>query len=552
MKKTDQNLKALIEEGKKRGYLTYDDINKVIPADTMSQEKLDELLVLLDNAGIELLDEERPGEQDVTEEPIAGEEPFEEKPEAVEPEEKPSYVDDPVRLYLTQMGEIPLLSRVEELNLAKKIEITRKRYREKVIESPIGIMEVIKILEDVRDGNVAYDRTLRLDAAIDFSKSNLVNRIPRIINQLKELLKNTQDNYSQLVKDNLSKIKQEKFISYIKSSQTRWIKIAEDLNIQTKKIAPAVERLKEIKRRSGNISHEMMTLKKSSKDKSRLNELKQEMFGLQLLVFEDEEQVKARMKEVSRRLQEYEFAKRKLSSANLRLVVSLAKKYRNRGLSFLDLIQEGNTGLMRAVEKYEYRRGYKFSTYATWWIRQAMTRAIADQSRTIRIPVHMVETMNKLKNAAKRLFQEKGREPTVEEISKNSRISLDEAKRVLKISKYPVSLDKPISSNDDSYIGDFIEDRRVVSPLKAATHEMLRERLKDVLGSLSFREREIIKLRYGIETGYAYTLEEVGKIFNVTRERIRQIEAKALKKLQHPTRSRKLVGFLEKADLKEE
>ena len=256
---------------------------------------------------------------------------------------------------------------------------------------------------------------------------------------------------------------------------------------------------------------------------------------------------RSRVKQIEERYEEYENSKRKLSSGNLRLVVSIAKKYRNRGLTFLDLIQEGNTGLMKAVEKYEYRRGFKFSTYATWWIRQAITRSIAEQARTIRIPVHMIETMSKLRNVSKKLIQKKGREPTIEEISKETNISVDETKRVMKIAKLPISLDRPIGESDDSYFGDFIEDEGAESPVTAATHEMLKDKIEKVLQTLTYREREIIKLRYGIGDGYTYTLEEVGKLFNVTRERVRQIEAKAVRKLQHPVRSRKLEGFLESA-----
>ena len=255
--------------------------------------------------------------------------------------------------------------------------------------------------------------------------------------------------------------------------------------------------------------------------------------------------LKRRIRRIDERYLEYEQAKRELSSGNLRLVVSIAKKYRNRGLTFLDLIQEGNTGLMKAVEKYEYRRGYKFSTYATWWIRQAITRSIADQARTIRIPVHMIETMTRLRNVMKKLTQKKGREPTIEEIAQATDISPEETKRVLKISKHPISLDRPIGESDDSYFGDFIEDESAESPVNAATHEMLKDKIDRVLSTLSYREREIIKLRYGIGDGYTYTLEEVGKIFKVTRERVRQIEAKAVRKLQHPVRSRRLEGFLE-------
>ena len=256
-----------------------------------------------------------------------------------------------------------------------------------------------------------------------------------------------------------------------------------------------------------------------------------------------------RMTLMDKRYNGYQEAKKQLSAGNLRLVVSIAKKYRHRGLSFLDLIQEGNTGLMKAVEKYEYRRGYKFSTYATWWIRQAITRAIADQARTIRIPVHMIETMSKLRRIAKRLLQELGHEPSIEELAMEAEISIAEARRVLKIGKHPISLDRPIGDSDDSYLGDFIEDKRVESPVSVASYEMLKDKMEQVLDTLSYREREIIRLRYGIGDGYTYTLEEVGRKFKVTRERVRQIEAKALRKLQHPVRSRKLEGFLEESSV---
>jgi RNA polymerase primary sigma factor len=252
-----------------------------------------------------------------------------------------------------------------------------------------------------------------------------------------------------------------------------------------------------------------------------------------------------RLAYLQRAVDAYEDAKKDLSSGNLRLVVSIAKKYRNRGLSFLDLIQEGNTGLMKAVEKYEYRRGYKFSTYATWWIRQAITRSIADQARTIRIPVHMIETMSKLRAVQKRLLQTMGREPSLEEMSEAAEITVDEAQRVMKIAKHPISLDRPIGDSEDSYFGDFIEDESSENPVERAGQGMLKDRISEVLESLTFREREIIKLRYGIGDGYTYTLEEVGRIFRVTRERVRQIEAKAIRKLQHPIRARKLSGFLE-------
>ena len=263
------------------------------------------------------------------------------------------------------------------------------------------------------------------------------------------------------------------------------------------------------------------------------------------LTLESPASLRGRIKEVGHRFDQYEEAKRDLSGGNLRLVVSIAKKYRNRGQSFLDLIQEGNAGLMRAVDKYEYRRGYKFSTYATWWIRQAITRAIADQARTIRVPVHMIETMTMLRNVTKQLFQEHGHDPSVEAIAEAAGISLEETRRVLKIARQPISLDRPVGENDDSNFGEFVEDDSVGSPLSAATSEMLKDKIDHVLKTLTYREREIIKLRYGLGDGYTYTLEEVGRIFKVTRERVRQIEAKAVRKLQHPVRCRQLEGFLD-------
>jgi RNA polymerase primary sigma factor len=323
------------------------------------------------------------------------------------------------------------------------------------------------------------------------------------------------------------------------------VTLVEELSVRTQRMQPVMKRLEQICERMTEIQRHLKRIRRLKTATDERANLNRELQDLVLLTLESPETLRKRMEIIEKRFADYEQAMRELSGGNLRLVVSIAKKYRNRGLSFLDLIQEGNTGLMRAVDKYEYRRGYKFSTYATWWIRQAITRAIADQARTIRIPVHMIETMSKLRKVSKQLLQEKGREPTMEETAEAADVSLEETRRVLKISRHPISLDRPVGESEDSYFGDFIEDNSTDSPVNSATQEMLKDKIDSVLKTLTYREREIIKLRYGLGDGYTYTLEEVGRIFKVTRERVRQIEAKAVRKLQHPVRSRQLKGFLE-------
>ena len=331
----------------------------------------------------------------------------------------------------------------------------------------------------------------------------------------------------------------------LKRRRCKAVNLVEELSIRTQKVQPLMKRLEQIAARMGELVFLLKEYRAGRAVKEERANLVKELKDLMRITLETPKSLAKRVELMNIRFRRYEQAKRELSGGNLRLVVSIAKKYRNRGLSFLDLIQEGNTGLMRAVDKYEYRRGYKFSTYATWWIRQAITRAIADQARTIRIPVHMIETMSKLRNVSKRLLQEKGREPTIEETARAANISVEETRRVMKISRHPISLDRPVGESEDSYFGDFIEDEAAESPINAATQEMLKEKIDSVLKTLTYREREIIKLRYGLGDGYTYTLEEVGRIFKVTRERVRQIEAKAVRKLQHPVRSRQLEGFLE-------
>jgi len=539
-------IKALIEKGKERGFVTFDELNKILPDELVSPDKLDLLLQKMDDLNIEVVEaSEEDGKDD------AGPEAEEVEREKEEPRERETAatgsslrIDDPVRLYLTQMGEIPLLTREDELRLAARIELTRKRFRTKVLESPVAVAEAIRILEDIRNGDLAFDRTLKTGAAYDDLRIDLLERLPAIIERLRKHLFESCECFDRL-KGHLSPKDRRRFQQQLVDNQRRCVQILEGMNIQTKMIKPMMEELERLSRSLDLIQNESSTLPKDPGNASRRTALRNELDQTLDRTQEGPEELRVRVREIRDRFEDYELTKRKLSGGNLRLVVSIGKKYRNRGLSFLDIIQEGNTGLMRAVEKYEYRRGYKFSTYATWWVRQAITRALADQARTIRIPVHMIEAMTRLRAVTRKLTQEAGREPSLEEIADKAGIPLGEVQRVLKISKYPISIDRPIGESEETDIGDFLEDVSVKNPVESASHGMLRDRIDMTLQSLSFREREIIKLRFGLGVGYSHTLEEVGKIFKVTRERVRQIEAKSLRKLQHPLRSRLLQGFVE-------
>jgi RNA polymerase primary sigma factor len=442
------------------------------------------------------------------------------------------------------MGEIPLLKRDEEIFLAKQIEVTRRRFRRALLSNEFALNFCHETLVKVHRSELPFDRTIKVSMTESLEKEQILGRMPFNLATIEDIRKRDAEDYAKLAGE-LPEAERTQIQQRMAERRRRCVTLLEELSLRTQRLQPCMKRLEQISNRMVELHEQISSLRNLSSAVDERKHLQKELDDLILLTRETPESMAAQMQGILQRHAEYDKAMRDLSGGNLRLVVSIAKKYRNRGMTFLDLIQEGNTGLMRAVDKYEYRRGYKFSTYATWWIRQAITRAIADQARTIRVPVHMIETMTKLRAAARVLLQEIGREPTVEEMAEVANIPIDEARRVMRISRQPISLDKPIGESDDSAFGDFLEDRTNDSPVSNAASEMLKDKIDVVLKTLTYREREIIKLRYGLGDGYTYTLEEVGRIFKVTRERVRQIEAKAVRKLQHPVRSRQLQGFLE-------
>ena len=554
----EQLVKLLIEKGQKKGFLTYEEMNDDLPEEAISLSRLDRLLATLDEMDISLLDE---ADVESRQAAKAQEEEFEtsedegpdkeqqlKEDELLEKqlvgEEVARRIDDPIRMYLTQMGQIPLLTRKSEIALARKIEIARMAFRRKMLQNDYCARNSLNLLQQVHNGMMSFDRTIKVGTAPQLTKSVIKKRLPENIRTVDKLLTINQDLFKKTLNDH-NKKETKSALKRIHRNKRKVATLLEELSLRTSRIQPVKNKLHGICGKMHQLEQSIAAGPKDQITADDIYTMRQELAGLTELVMEMPKQLEKKLHSLDRVFGQYENTKRTLSSANLRLVVSIAKKYRNRGLSFLDLIQEGNTGLMRAVDKYEHRRGYKFSTYATWWIRQAITRAIADHARTIRIPVHMIERMSQLRTAGKVLHQKLGREPTVEEIAEEAEMSIEETRRVLKISKHPISLDRPIGESEDSYFGDLIEDDGVDSPVASATQEMLKDRIDVVLKTLSYREREIIKLRYGIGDGYTYTLEEVGRIFKVTRERVRQVEAKSIRKLQHPVRARKLEGFMD-------
>ena len=547
--KIEATIKSIVVKAKKKGFLSYEELNDTLPDEIISPARLDSLLMTFDEMGIRLLDDADAAKE--TEDGFEGTDKIGHSEaeddlalEAALTETEVRKIDDPIRMYLTQMGEIPLLTREEEINLARKIELTRLAFRRKVLESDYCSRAAVEILQQVDEGTLPFDRTMKMSSGEAQERAIIKGRIPINVDTVNKLLDRNSDVFLALSDtDDEDAVKRN--LKQIQRNRRKIASLLEELSLRTSRIQPMMKKLQGIQQKMHQLQRLIDKGPTQDYDPEDLEAMNQELNGMQELILETPSQLHRRLRAVEAVHTQYDEAKRNLSGGNLRLVVSIAKKYRNRGLSFLDIIQEGNTGLMRAVDKYEYRRGYKFSTYATWWIRQAITRAIADHARTIRIPVHMIETMSKLRTISKNLLQKLGREATIEEIAEVAKMSVSETRRVLKISKHPFSLDRPIGESEDSYFGDFIEDDTAESPVQSATQEMLKDRIEEVLTTLTYREREIIKLRYGIGDGYTYTLEEVGRIFKVTRERVRQVEAKAIRKLQHPVRARKLEGFMD-------
>lgn len=561
------DFQELLAKGKAQGYVTVEEFTHlIVTAPSVDSTVVKEWKARLEEEDVEIVeddsqdacfdyfvsDDDAPTRAADYEEYRVEREPERERVESVVAAldfgETERWNSDPIRLYLSQLADIPLLTREEEVAASRKIEQTRRRFRRVVLSSPTAVCEATRLVRDVCEERAAFDRTIKKNLSERLSKEAIQNRMPANLETLERAVDKLRADWRRLRSPSTPPEEKAKIKRETNLRRRRCALLLEELSLRTRRAHAIVKTMKATSARFAELRDYIRSPRYAVASPNRRAAIRAEWRALRRKAQESPRSLERRLEKIARYQREYEEAKSALSRGNLRLVVSIAKKYRNRGMSFLDLIQEGNTGLMRAVDKFEYRRGYKFSTYATWWIRQAITRAISEQARTIRIPAHMIDALSKLRTIQKNEFQRSGRELSVEELAARSGMRVEEVERVFQTGASPISLERPIGDYDDANFGDFVADTSYERPEKSAGNQMLRKELDKLLKTLTPREREIIKLRYGFKNGYMYTLEEVGRIFEVTRERVRQIEAKAVKKLQTPGRSRRLLGFLDELD----